>query len=140
MQGLKFLMLVIICALCTEVLFAQPGHNTGKSMYTRSRYNYSSTKVRGSKAKTICPGQKNSKYPLYGLGIKLGDPFAITFKYYANKRLGFVVDLGKASSGLYSQYFRDQFATYQQPDTLSPGASVNYLTHKVKSDIIGDFI
>jgi hypothetical protein len=138
MQGLKTLLLIIFCILCAEVLFAQPGHNSGKSMYTRTRYNYSSTRVRGAKAKTICPVFQNSRFPYFGLGVKLGDPFAATFKYYPNKHLGLVVDFGKASSGLYNRYFREQFASYQRPDTLSTGASVNYLTHKVKSDLVGE--
>lgn len=138
MHRLKILFLVFFCILSAAELFAQPGHNTGKSMYTRQRYNYSSTRVRGAKAKTICPIFQNSRYPYFGLGVKLGDPFAATFKYYPNKHLGIVIDFGKASSGLYNRYFREQFESYEQPDTLSPGATVNYLTHKIKSDFVGE--
>lgn len=138
MQGSKTLLLIIFCSLGANELLAQPGHNTGKSMYTRTRYNYSSTRVRGAKAKTICPVFQNSRYPYFGLGVKLGDPFAATFKYYPNKNIGVVVDFGKASSGLYNRYFRERFESYQRPDTISPGASVNYLTHKVKSDFVGE--
>jgi len=138
MHGLKILLLIFFCALNTVVLYAQPGHNTGKSMYTRTRYNSNAARVKGAKAKTICPVFQNSRYPYFGLGVKLGDPFAATFKYYPNKHLGLVVDFGKASSGLYNRYFREQFEGYQEPDTLSPGASVNYLTHKIKSDFVGE--
>jgi hypothetical protein len=138
MHGLKTLLLIILCALSATELCAQNGHKkTTKSAYSRNRYN-SSAKVKGAKAKTICPIFQNSRYPYFGLGVKLGDPFAATFKYYPNKHFGVVLDFGKASSGLYNQYFREQFETYQQPDTLSTGASVNYLSHKVKTDFVGE--
>jgi len=138
MQGFKTLILILFCALAVLELRAQNGHKTTKSTYTRSRYNYASPKVKGAKAKTICPIFQNSRYPYFGLGVKLGDPFAATFKYYPNKHLGVVLDFGKASSGLYNRYYREQFENYQQPDTLSPGASVNYLSHKVKTDFVGE--
>lgn len=106
-------------------------------MYTRERFNRNATRVRGAKAKTICPIFERSKYPYYGFGIKLGDPFAFTFKYYASKNLAFVADVGKPASGLYNRYIRDKFDAVQQ-DTLSAGAEVRYLTHSVKSDLIGE--
>ena len=113
-------------------------YNGGKSMYTRERYN-SAARIRGAKAKTICPIFENSKYPYQGLGIKLGDPFAITYKYYFNKTFAIAADVGKASSGLYNRYFREKFDEYVVTDTFSTSdASIEYYTHKVMSDLIGE--
>ena len=108
-------------------------------MYTRERYNHAAARVKGAKAKTVCPIFESSKYPYQGLGIKLGDPFAITYKYYANKRFAFVADFGKASSGLYNRYFAEKFYEELDRNTFSTGEdSLRYYTHKVISDLIGE--
>jgi hypothetical protein len=113
-------------------------YNGGKSMYTRERYK-SAPRVRGAKAKTICPIFETSKYPYQGIGIKLGDPFALTYKYYFNQKFAVALDVGKASSGLYSRYFREKFDQYVVVDTFSTSdASIEYYTHKVISDLIGE--
>lgn len=139
MRFLKTLVLIIFCLLGIETLAQKARiYNGGKSMYTRERYN-SAARIRGAKAKTICPVFENSKYPYQGLGVKLGDPFAITYKYYFNKRFGVAADIGKASSGLYNRYFREKFDDYIVTDTFSTSdASIEYYTHKVKSDLIGE--
>jgi hypothetical protein len=135
----KTLMLITLALFLTEWTFAQRSGNSGKSSYTRSRHNYGAPRVRGNKAKIICPVFENSKYPYHGLGFKLGDPFALTYKFYPNKRISFAVDFGKASSGLYNRYFREKFNEYTATDTLSSSASLQYSTHKVKSDLVGEF-
>ena len=114
-------------------------YNGGKSMYTRERHNYSAARVRGAKAKTVCPIFENSKYPYHGIGVKLGDPFAITYKYYANKRFAVVADIGKASSGLYNRYYADKFYEELEINQFSDGEdSLEYYTHKVMSDLIAE--
>ena len=106
---------------------------------TKSRYNFSAPKVRGNKAKIICPTFDNSKYPFHGLGFKLGDPFALTYKYYPNKRFSIAADFGVAASGLYNRYFREKFNDYILDDTVSSGEpALHYLTHRVKSDLVGE--
>lgn len=112
-------------------------HHGGKSMYTRSRFSRNATRVRGNKAKIVCPIFETSKYPYHGLGFKLGDPFAITYKYYANKNFSVVVDAGKPASGLYNRYYRERFNFIAVRDTISSSeATLQYLTHKVKSDLM----
>ncbi len=86
-----------------------------------------------NKAKVICPIFDQSAYPYQGIGFKLGDPFALTYKFYPNKNWSFAVDAGKAASGLYNRYYRNEFARYA-PDSLESTESLNYLTHKTKSD------
>ena len=133
--------LFIFCLLSAEFAIAQKAriYNSGKSMYTRERYNHAAARVKGAKAKTICPIFVNSKYPYHGLGFKLGDPFAITYKYYANKRFAFVADVGKASSGLYNRYFADKFYEELDQNIFANGEdSIRYYTHKVITDIIGE--
>ena len=91
-------------------------------------------RVNGNKARIICPIFKESRYPYQGIGFKLGDPFALTYKFYASKHFAFAADVGKAASGLYNRYYRDAFVTYL-PDTLKKDQSISYLTHKAISDL-----
>lgn len=95
---------------------------------------FSVPRVSGNKARIMCPIFINSRYPYQGLGFKLGDPFALTYKFYANKNFAFAADVGKAASGLYNRYYRDAFQTYL-PDTLKKGQSIQYLAHKAVADL-----
>jgi len=95
---------------------------------------YSVPRVSGNKARIMCPIFESSRYPYMGIGFKLGDPFALTFKFYPNKHFSFAADVGKAATGLYNQYYRDAFKTYL-PDTLSKNQSIQYLAHKALSDL-----
>jgi hypothetical protein len=136
----KTLILTFFCAIS---ILAYPQrskvHNNGKSVYTQKRFNYNVTRVRGEKAKIVCPIFQESKYPFHGFGIKLGDPFALTYKFYANKRWALVLDLGKPASSLYNRYYREKFNDYITTDTFSTAeARLIPITHKVKSDIIGE--
>lgn len=131
----KILIVTFACLVAFECVNAQRSNRV-----TKSRYHFSTPKVRGNKAKIICPTFDNSKYPFHGLGFKLGDPFALTYKFYPNKRISFAVDFGKAASGLYNRYFREKFNFYVMADTFpSSESSLTYLTHRVKSDLIGEF-
>lgn len=114
--------------------------NYTKSYWTRWEHNYRAPTATGHKARIICPGAKKSKYPYHAFGVKFGDPFAFTYKFYPNKRLAFVADFGKPASGLYSKYFRQKFeeSAALRRDTLSASSSVAYSSHKVKSDIVGE--
>jgi hypothetical protein len=94
---------------------------------------YSVPRVSRNKAIIMCPIFDESKYPYQGIGIKLGDPFALTYKFYPSKQWSFAVDAGKAASGLYNKYYREAFASYL-PDTLGRDQKVSYLTHVVNSD------
>jgi hypothetical protein len=89
--------------------------------------------VNGNKALIMCPLVEGSRYPYQGFGFKLGDPFALTYKFYASKHFAFAADAGKAASGLYNKYYRDAFVTYL-PDTLSKDQTITYLAHKALSD------
>ncbi len=90
--------------------------------------------VTGNKARIVCPIFIQSRYPYQGLGFKLGDPFALTYKFYANNHFAFAADFGKAASGLYNSYYRNAFKSYL-PDTLNKYQSISYLAHKVLSDL-----
>ena len=81
----------------------------------------------------MCPIFHASKYPYQGIGLKFGDPLALSYKFYPNKNWSFAADAGKASSGLYSKYYRSIFKGYT-PDTLSTEQSITYLAHKANTD------
>src|SRR5260221_12768894 len=101
---------------------------------------YSIPHVSHSKARIVCPIFVESQYPYQGIGFKLGDPFALTYKLYPSKHWSFAIDAGKTSSGLYSEYYRGLFGSYARTDTLSTDpvsnqkSTITYLTHKVVAD------
>lgn len=89
--------------------------------------------VSRNKAKIMCPIFETSQYPYQGIGFKMGDPFALTYKFYPNKNWAFAADGGKAASGLYNKYYRNAFNTYL-PDTLAEFERIDYTSHKANSD------
>lgn len=140
MRFKKALILVVLGLASFHVVAQQRKSRPGakKSFYTKARFN-NSARVHGKKAKIVCPVFENSKYPYHGIGFKLGDPFALTYKYYATKHFSVAADFGKAASGLYNRYFREKFDSYVVRDTFSTNeTTLNYLTHKVKSDFVGE--
>lgn len=100
---------------------------------SRRSPSFSVPRIAGHKARIICPIFEESRYPYQGIGFKLGDPFALAYKFYANKHFSFAVDAGKAASGLYNKYYREAFNTYL-PDTLNKNQSITYLAHKATQD------
>jgi hypothetical protein len=123
--------------LLSCIAFSQKkAHHEDKSVFAKSR---KSSRAKGSsKTKISCPVFASNTYPYQGFGFKLGDPFALTYKFYMTKHFSIAADLGKASSGLYNRYYHQKFSEYTMPDTVSEGASVNYLSSKAKSDWIGE--
>lgn len=90
-----------------------------------------------NKGKAVCPIFEESEYPYHGVGLKLGDPSGVTYKFYATQWLAFALDVGKGASGLYSTYHRDHFSDFIALDTLIEGESITYLAHRVKRDLVG---
>jgi hypothetical protein len=86
-----------------------------------------------AKAAVLCPITQRSAYPYQGIGFKMGDPLALTYKFYPNKNWALTADLGKSASGLYNRYYRSLLSQYL-PDSLSSEQSVNYVQHRVRSD------
>ncbi|MBX2968755.1 MAG: hypothetical protein KF803_05255 [Cyclobacteriaceae bacterium] len=140
MRFSTYLLTLFLCVFALTAAWAQRPkvHHGGKLMHSRSNHNYNTIKVSRSKAKTICPIFEDTGYPYHGIGIKLGDPFALTYKYYANKHFSFGVDLGRSASGLYSSYYKEAFNEFTRPDTLQENQSTVYLAHKAKSDWVGE--
>src|SRR5579871_4738159 len=103
---------------------------------------YSVPHVGHNKARIVCPIFQESQYPYQGIGFKVGDPFALTYKFYPTKHWSFALDAGKAASGLYNSYYRGLFNSYAaaKSDSLSVNkvthqtASVGYYAHRVTTD------
>lgn len=130
----KILLVTLTFLFAFDCVHAQ---RSGRVM--NSRNHFTTPKVHGNKAKIICPAVAENKYPFHALGFKLGDPVALTYKYYPGKRISFAVDIGKAASGLYNRYFREKFNFYVQADsTLSGESSLTYLAHRVNSDLLAE--
>jgi hypothetical protein len=113
--------------------YAQTDNSTKSQKSSRFRV----PRVSRSKALIMCPIFVESKYPYQGIGLKVGDPFALTYKYYPSKHWAFAADGGKAASGLYNRYYRNAFSSYL-PDSIKSDTShskrLNYLTHRVLDD------
>jgi hypothetical protein len=87
-----------------------------------------------TKAGIICPIFDERRYPYQGIGIKLGDPMALTYKFYATPNLALAIDAGRSTSSLYNKYYRTSFTTYL-PDSLSSNENMQYLSHTVMGDV-----
>lgn len=124
--------------LITVSSYGQRVHHGGKVVHTRTQHKKNVIKMPRSKAKTICPIFEDTGYPYQGFGIKFGDPFALTYKYYPVKHWGIAADVGRSASGLYSRYYTEIFDEYTNPDTIDTGESVRYYSHKVKSDWVAE--
>jgi hypothetical protein len=118
---------LLVLMLVTVACFAQAKKSvrtTGYRVHTVSR----------SKARIMCPIFHDSQFPYQGIGVKMGDPFALTYKYYPNKHWGFAADAGKAASGLYNKYYRSVFNGYL-PDSLAGEETIKYLAHTATRDL-----
>jgi hypothetical protein len=137
MRVQKCIILLACCFLTCGSVFAQRPRSSSKSKsaYTRERYNSSAPRVKGSKARIVCPVFESSKFPYHGIGVKVGDPFALTYKFYPNAKFGFVVDAGKAASGLYNRYYIQKFEDYT--DDVAQD-TITYLSHRVNGDFVGE--
>lgn len=124
------ILIVLLAIQCTE---AQTTIYKGKKLPPK-REGYNAIRIPKSKRAIMCPIFDESGYPYVGLGIKLGDPFALTAKIYFNKHFALVTDFGKVASALYSQYYTDLFDSYV-PD---PGDTLSYFSHEIKSDWVGE--
>jgi hypothetical protein len=134
----KFTCIITFCLLSSYLAIGQRSSGGySKSSNTLNKYNYRAPRVGHHKAKTICPIFENSKYPYQGIGFKVGDPFAFSYKLYPVKHYAFVVDVGSPSSGLYSKLFREEFAL--KSNEFVPGQeNVEYLSHEIKTDFVLD--
>lgn len=114
------------------VLIALEGVAQTKSLMSTG---YRVPKMTRNKARVVCPFFHDSQYPYQGIGFKLGDPFALTYKFYANPKWAFALDGGKAASGLYNKYYREIFPEYvEQNFDLVGDETIDYLTHRATQD------
>jgi hypothetical protein len=125
--------LIVLLLLQAFVTTTGSAQQRSKSNYSRTRYN-NAANVKGKKAKIVCPIFTQNKFPYHGIGFKIGDPFALTYKLFAGKKISIALDLGKAASGLYSRDYRDRFDDYLNRDTVAEGSTLAYLTTNVKAD------
>lgn len=136
MRSKKAILLLLLSVIFLSSFGQQ--RNYSKSAYSQKRHSKNPIRMSKNKAKIVCPIFENSQFPYQGLGIKLGDPFALTYKFYADKKWGFVVDFGKAASALYSRYYREKFNEYIDGDTIPIAGAIDYLSHQAKADLVGE--
>jgi len=106
------------------------GYLIATQVYAQRTFNRPPKFKKNKKMAIICPIFLASEYPYQGIGVKIGDPFAITYKLYVTENLGLSIDVGSAASGLYSKFHRSNFANFPEFDT------VIYQSHDVKSDLV----
>lgn len=123
---------IVLFLVTTSECFSQEARHTKLKKSAKNR-SYRAPSISKAKSRVICPIFEQSEYPYQALGLKLGDPVAVTYKYYPNKSWAFGADVGKVASGLYSKYYRKQFAAYL-PDTLSGEETIKYLSHRALQD------
>jgi hypothetical protein len=127
------LLLFLIMLVLTQPLYAQQ-----KSWLTKHKYSGSMRNMSG-KGGALCPGQEPNAYPLHGIGIKFGDPTALTYKFYATRNIAVAFDGGMAASTLYTRYYRSKFDEYTNLITIDPNAQeFNYLGQNISRDLFGE--
>lgn len=131
MRFTKIALTLVLGLLLTFCAYAQRSKGGGKSYYTKSANNRPPIRMSRSKARVVCPIFEDSGFPYHGIGIKVGDPFAITYKYYASKHFAVAADIGRSASGLYSSYYSEVFNEFQP-------ATSDYYSHKVGADWVGE--
>jgi len=88
-------------------------------------------KVPGGSKESLVFNENN--YPYQAVGVKFGDPLALSYKFYPSKNFTFAADAGKVAGNLYNKYYRSAFQDYL-PDTLSGESTLTYLSHKASKD------
>ena len=127
MIKLRILLLVALLGVFFSAFSQKRYKKSLNQTYNAQRHKPAKFKT-NKKAAVICPTFVPSEYPYQGIGIKLGDPFAITYKLYATETFAVSVDGGIAASGLYKQRYTDLFTTLPNTDSLT------YITHEVLQD------
>lgn len=134
MRFIKIALPHILCLLLAFSAYAQRSVSGSQKTYTKSRTvnKHNPIRMSHSKRKVVCPIFENSGFPYHGIGIKVGDPFALTYKYYANKHFAVAADFGRSASGLYSSYYNKIFTEFYDP------SDAEILSHKVKADWVAE--
>jgi len=127
-RGFRLIILIMI-PLFLVILTSAESYSQ-KNPYKRR---YSAKMPKNRKMKIICPVFIPNEYPYQGVGIKVGDPFAFTYKLYLSKYFSMGVDIGVGASFLYKKFYQSNFVNFEGLDTL------NYLGHSVKKDFDGQF-
>lgn len=134
MRFIKIALPLFFCLLWAFSASAQRSASGSQKTYTKSRTvnKHNPIRMSHSKRKVVCPIFEDSGFPYHGIGFKVGDPFAITYKYYANKHFAVAADFGRSASGLYSSYYNEIFTEFYEPE------EAEFLAHKVKADWVGE--
>lgn len=126
MRALKIFLLLAL-SLGVSYSYAQKTHKKSLTqMYGKKNkpLRFKSSK----KMAVICPVFHESEYPYQGIGFRVGDPFALTYKLYATARLAISIDGGIAAYGLYKDRYRELYENSPGADTLV------YFNHQVEKD------
>ncbi len=135
LRMIRYIFIISLCLIMTEAdLFGQNRNKRRPTATSSHRGRFKQINISRAKARVVCPIFEDSQYPYHGIGIKVGDPFAFTYKFYAAKNFAIAIDGGKASSGLYSGYHRDNFENLIDRDTLGFNQDIGYLGHVVKKE------
>lgn len=129
---MRLIVSLLLCFLFADELVAQKQRRPTATSHHRGRFKQ--INISRAKARVVCPVFDDSQYPYHGIGIKVGDPFAITYKFYASENFSIAIDGGKTASGLYSKYYRENFEGIAEADTLIGEQSIEYLGHIVNED------
>ncbi len=132
MRNSIIIIAVFWIAVAANNTYAQRSTFKGKKLPSQRSYNNPSL----SRAKTgsSLPLFDEAGYPYQAIGIKIGDPVSLSFKFYFSERIALVADFGRTMSPLYKTPYADLFNDYV-PD---PSDTLSYDSHKADSDWAGE--
>ncbi len=133
MHPLKALLFVVgLVWLATPNAVGQRTTYKGKKLSPLRSYN--DPALTRAKTGSTIPLFDEGGYPYQGIGIKVGDPMAVTFKFYVSEHFAVVADFGKSTSSFYKSYYAQLFDIYF-PD---PFDTLTYVSHRAKADWVGE--
>jgi len=101
---------LLVCFFLIGIFLPVLAQHSELTKKNSKKNNFSTVKFRKNKKMAIiCPIFHLSEFPYQGIGVKFGDPLAISYKFYATEHLAFGIDVGKAASALYSNLLREEF-------------------------------
>ena len=78
---LRILQIILLLLFSAQVLIAQSSNNRNRYQKHKPSAKFKKNK----KMSIICPIFIVNEYPYQGIGFKIGDPFAISYKFYQKK-------------------------------------------------------
>lgn len=123
-----------LCLLLLIPTYTEAQRTTYKGKKLPAKRSFNDPSLSRAKTGSAIPIFDEAGYPYQGIGLKVGDPTTITFKFYVSERFAFSADFGRSISSVYVTYYAELFDMHF-PD---PADTLEYGSHKSNADWAGE--